>query len=169
VLHRRVRVGRHRSIAVVALAMALVATRAGADGDPHAPVRGGAHARPPAARPAPAPATAPARPGTAPAVAPAPAPAPPVIAVAVPTAVVTDCWEDVRLFYSLGGGTVDYCRGHLGYEPGALDCYQFADRVCSLVSVATGEWSETRSSRPGAVFPCPDESAPPVCPRLTWR
>jgi hypothetical protein len=81
-------------------------------------------------------------------------------------AVTTACWLDVRYFRSLATGVVDYCRGHLGYEPGAFDCYQFTDRVCSVFVPQTVEWIETRQTEAPAVFPCPDGPEPPVCPRL---
>ena len=66
-------------------------------------------------------------------------------------------------------GVVDYCRGHLGYAPGAPDCYAFADEVCTVYLPANDAWTETRRTLPGEAFPCPDAPEPPVCPRLTWR
>jgi hypothetical protein len=83
-----------------------------------------------------------------------------------PGAVTTACWLDVRYFRNLTSGVVDYCRGHLGYAPGALDCYQFTDRVCSVFVPETVEWIETRQTVAPAIFPCPDAPEPPVCPRL---
>lgn len=81
-------------------------------------------------------------------------------------AVTTACWLDVRYFRNLTSGVVDYCRGHLRYAEGALDCFQFTDRVCSVFLPDTVEWVETRQTVAPVVFPCPDAPEPPVCPRL---
>src|SRR2546422_3512032 len=83
--------------------------------------------------------------------------------------VVLECWSDVRLFQSLSAGTVDYCRTHLRYVPGAIDCYQLFDRVCSVYLPATGEWTELRQPRSRVPFPCPAGPEPPVCRRLDLR
>jgi hypothetical protein len=80
--------------------------------------------------------------------------------------IVTECREDVRLFQSLASGTVDYCRAHLRYVPGALDCYRVIDRVCWVFLPATSEWTDTYSPRARIPFPCPDAPVPPVCRRL---
>jgi hypothetical protein len=80
--------------------------------------------------------------------------------------IVTECREDVRLFDSLSSGTVDYCRRHLRYVPGALDCYQVIDRVCWVFVPAIAEWTDTYSPRTRIAFPCPDGPVPPVCRRL---
>jgi hypothetical protein len=80
--------------------------------------------------------------------------------------VVTGCWEDARLFESLRSGTLDYCRRHLRYVPGALDCYRVIDRVCTVFVPATGEWTEARAPRARIAFPCPRGPLPPVCRRL---
>ena len=82
------------------------------------------------------------------------------------SAVVTDCRENVRLFDSLAAGTFDYCRGHLRYAPGALDCYRLIDRVCLVYLPASGEFTDTHSPQTRYPFPCPDGPAPPVCRRL---
>lgn len=115
--------------------------------------------RPPQATPAPR--VAPAPPSTAPG---APAPAAPVIVLPAP--VVTGCWTDPRWFYSLAGGYVPYCRGHLAYAPDVLDCYGYAEEVCSVYSPANGLWSEARRPLPPTIFACPEAPEPPVCPRL---
>jgi hypothetical protein len=80
--------------------------------------------------------------------------------------IVTDCWEDTRLFESLAAGPLDYCRGHLRYVPGALDCYRVIDRVCTVYLPATGEWTDTRYLGAKIPFPCPAGPSPPVCRRL---
>src|SRR5262245_44403972 len=91
-----------------------------------------------------------------------PVPLPPVSNFAVPGW----CWPETRLFDSLKNGTVNYCRGHLRYEPGALDCFFVADQVCWLLQPANGEWVQTRSLGSPIAFPCPDAPEPPVCPRM---
>ena len=90
---------------------------------------------------------------------------PPARGQDIPPAVV-DCWEDVRTFDSLAAGTVDYCRGHLRYSPGALDCHRVIDRVCSVILPVTGEWTEVRQPRTRFRFACPAGPPPPVCRRL---
>jgi hypothetical protein len=99
---------------------------------------------------------------------PLPPPGAPLVGPAFGTtgAVTTACWLDVRYFRDLKNGVVDYCRGHLGYRRGALDCYQFTDRVCSVFLPDTVEWIETRQNVTPLVFACPDAPEPPVCPRL---
>lgn len=86
--------------------------------------------------------------------------------IVVAPGIVTECREKARLFQSLTSGTVDYCRGHLRYVPGALDCYQVIDRVCWVFLPATGEWTDTYSPRERLPFPCPAAPVPPVCRRL---
>jgi hypothetical protein len=83
-----------------------------------------------------------------------------------PPGVVTECHDDVQLFQSFVSGTVDYCRGHLRYVPGALDCYQVVERVCSVFLPASAEWTDTYYPRARVPFPCPDAPEPPVCRRL---
>jgi len=109
-----------------------------------------------------------------PAAAPAPPPAhsaPPASrpVAALPAAIVTGCRLDAHPFRGLQVGFADYCRGHLGYAPGAPDCYTFADEVCTVFVPADAAWAETRRVLAAAVFPCPEAPEPPVCPRLTWR
>jgi len=87
----------------------------------------------------------------------------------VPLPFATQCWEDVRLFDSLSTGTVDYCRGHLRYVPGALDCWQFVDEVCLLVFPSTGELTDARTPRARIPIACPAGRPPPVCRRLDVR
>lgn len=85
------------------------------------------------------------------------------------SAVVTSCWLDSRYFQSFTSGVVDYCRGHIGYQPGRVDCYRFTDEVCSVFLPASHQWIETRHQGPSAIFPCPDAAEPPMCPRLGFR
>lgn len=82
--------------------------------------------------------------------------------------VLTDCWLDVHYFRNLTSGVTDYCRGHLGYAPGALDCYQFTEQVCQVFLPDTIQWVETRQPVLPTVFPCPHAPQPSVCPRLSW-
>ncbi len=93
-------------------------------------------------------------------------PPPGAVAPGALGAVTTACWLDYRYFRTLSAGVLDYCRSHLRFEPGALDCYQYTDRVCSVFLPGTAEWIETRQTVAPVVFPCPDGPEPPVCPRL---
>ena len=98
---------------------------------------------------------------------PVPVPAPVPVPLPDASAAVTyDCREDVRLFDSLAAGTFDYCRGHLRYVPGSLDCYQLIDRVCLVYLPATGEFTDTHYPRTRYPFVCPGGPPPPVCRRL---
>ena len=120
-------------------------------------------APPPAARTVPAPPAhpaAPAAPGTPAATLPA------IVPNSVVDTIVTSCWMDRRWFWSFTSGNVDFCRGHLDYVPGALDCYSYNQEICSLYTQTTGEWSESVRTLPPALFACPDDVEPPVCPRM---
>jgi len=91
-------------------------------------------------------------------------PAPPqsrVVQVPVPG----DCWLDVRMFYTLRWGPVGFCRRNLRYRPGALECYQFLDRVCATPDPVSG-WVYSKSPLEAQVFPCPAGPEPPVCRTL---
>ena len=92
------------------------------------------------------------------------APAIPVVPVQPP--IPTSCWNQPRYFDSLKYGTFEYCRGHLRYEPGALDCYYFSEQVCWVFLPGDHQWTQTHSIGPATEFPCPDAPEPPVCPRL---
>jgi len=144
--------------------------RAADDHTPRKPAPGhaGRAAAPPPGHPRhpalPAARAVPARPDDAPA---APALVAPPAAVAA--AIVTGCWLDAHPFRGLTTGVIDYCRGHLGYAPGAPDCYTVAEEVCTVFLPESSTWTETRRSLGSAVFPCPDAPEPPVCPRLTWE
>ncbi len=98
----------------------------------------------------------------APAVTPVPAPLLPVPLPALPPSY---CWLDVRLFYTLRNGPVDFCRRNLRYRPGYLECYQFTDQVCATFVPASG-WVTGRNAIDTRVFPCPDGPEPPVCRQL---
>ena len=76
------------------------------------------------------------------------------------------CWDDVRVFDSFTSGTVDYCRAHLRYLPGALECYRMIDRICSVYFPLSGEVTDLRQPRTRIPFPCPTWPEPPVCRRL---
>jgi len=76
------------------------------------------------------------------------------------------CWDDVRLFPSLASGTFDYCRSHLRYVPGALECFQVVDRVCLVWVPGSTDWTEARTTRARLPLACPDGPEPPVCRRL---
>lgn len=87
-------------------------------------------------------------------------------ALPTPAPVPTSCWTQPRYFESLKYGVFDYCRGHLRYQRGALDCYYFAEEVCWVFLPGNDEWTQTHSVGPSTRFPCPDAPEPPVCPRL---
>jgi hypothetical protein len=95
---------------------------------------------------------------------------PPIVTVPVPvpSPVVTGCWLDVRLFRTLRLGNVDYCRESMRYQPGALDCYQFTDQVCSVFYPGSGV-VETRSPVHSQIFRCPEGPEPPLCRKLDFR
>jgi hypothetical protein len=106
---------------------------------------------------------------------PCPAPAEPlnrrpnvvvVPALPTPVPVPTSCWIQPRYFESLKTGVFEYCRGHLRYQPGKLDCYYFAEEVCWVFLPGNEEWTQTHNVGPSTRFPCPDGPEPPVCPRL---
>ena len=82
------------------------------------------------------------------------------------SAVTLDCWDDVRLFTSLGGGNFDYCRSRLRYVPGRLECYRLVDRVCLVYLPGSADLTEARSTRVRVAIACPDGPEPPVCRRL---
>jgi hypothetical protein len=71
------------------------------------------------------------------------------------------CQSEALVFYSLRYGPVGFCRRHFRYRPGALDCYQFIDRVCPTLDPTNG--AVTTRSRAVQVFPCPAGIEPPVC------
>src|SRR5215467_9764748 len=91
------------------------------------------------------------------------APAQPHLPPAVPA---FQCWDDVRFFSSLASGNFEYCRAHLRYAPGTLDCYQIIDRVCLVWLPGNVEWTEARNLRARLPIPCPEGPEPPVCRRL---
>jgi hypothetical protein len=70
-----------------------------------------------------------------------------------------------RLFYTLRYGPVAVCRRNLRYRPGALECYQFIDRVCATPDPLNG-WVNSSSPLDAQVFPCPAGIEPPVCRTL---
>jgi hypothetical protein len=81
---------------------------------------------------------------------------------------VGSCWvAGYRPFESLKYGVFDYCRGHLQYEPRALDCYHFVEQTCEVLDPTTGEWFDTHGAGGRELFSCPDGPEPPVCPRFT--
>jgi hypothetical protein len=93
---------------------------------------------------------------------------PPIVSGPAFAPFVTSCWYDVRLFRTLRLGLVDYCRESLRYKPGALDCRQYTDQVCSIFVPGSG-LVETRNVVNTYVFRCPDGPEPPVCRRMDVR
>jgi len=93
-----------------------------------------------------------------------PVPAPvPIVPGTVPGP--SYCWLDVRLFNTLRLGPVPFCRRHLRYRPGALECYQFLDQVCATAFPNSG-WVQSRSPISTQVIACPAGPDPPVCRAL---
>jgi hypothetical protein len=90
-------------------------------------------------------------------------------AIIVPGGVVNPsyCWPEVKLFDSLRSGPVDFCRKHLAYRPGRLECAQVEENVC-WVLLGT-QWAQTRTPVTHRVLACPEGPQPPVCPRMTFR
>lgn len=74
------------------------------------------------------------------------------------------CQTETRQF-DTREGPVDYCRGHLRYEPGALDCYTLAQQVCLVLEPLSQSWREQREELRSEAFPCPEGPKPPICPR----
>ena len=93
-----------------------------------------------------------------------PVPAP-LLPVPSPVLPPSSCWVDMRLFYTLRLGPVNFCRRNLRYRPGALECYQFIDQVCTTWVPLSG-WVTGRNVIDTNVFPCPDGPEPPVCRQL---
>jgi hypothetical protein len=82
-----------------------------------------------------------------------------------------NCWVETRTFSSLKTGNVDFCKRHMKYVPGALDCYTFETQVCEVFQLTTRQWTQNRQPLPPKVFECPEEIEPPLCPSspaLRW-
>jgi hypothetical protein len=85
--------------------------------------------------------------------------------------VVTNCWTEARTFSSLKTGDADFCKKHIKYAPGALDCYTFETQVCEVYQPATRQLTQDRRPLSPRVIECPDEPEPPLCPStpaLRW-
>ena len=89
----------------------------------------------------------------------------PVVPVPSPVLPPSSCWIDVRIFYTLRNGPMDFCRRNLRYRPGALEYYRFIDQVCATFVPASG-WVTGRNAIDTQVFPCPYGPEPPVCRQL---
>ena len=83
--------------------------------------------------------------------------------------IVTSCWREPRYFSSLKTGDVEYCRGHMKYTAGALDCYTFETEVCWVFLPHTNEWTQIWQELPPTVVECPEGPKPPLCPQLPHR
>jgi hypothetical protein len=90
----------------------------------------------------------------------------PAYPYAYPYAQTLGCWSDVRLFNTLRNGNFPYCRENLRYRPGALECFQVTEQVCSVILPGATLPIETTSEQNRQVIPCPDGPEPPVCRRL---
>jgi hypothetical protein len=81
------------------------------------------------------------------------------------TPIVLNCWREPHYFSSLKTGDMTYCREHLRYTPGAMECYVFEAEVCSVFQPGFNQVTQTRQELPPIVIECPEEPAPPLCPR----
>ena len=86
-----------------------------------------------------------------------------------PGAYTSTCWQDVRLFHTLRYGYFPYCRERMRYRPGALECSQVTDRICTVIDPHTHQLVEARSPVHRSVIPCPDGPEPPLCRKLDLR
>jgi hypothetical protein len=89
-----------------------------------------------------------------------------IVVPGAPYGQTLDCWSDVRLFQTLRDGYFPYCREKLRYRPGALECFQLYDQVCTVWVPGSARPFETRSMLNKQIIPCPDGPQPPVCRRL---
>ena len=93
-------------------------------------------------------------------VVPGPGQALPVLPYAQPLS----CWQDVRLFRTLRNGNFPYCRQNLRYRPGALECFQIMEQICSVIPAGGAMPVQTTSTLSKQVIVCPDGPEPPVAP-----
>ena len=75
------------------------------------------------------------------------------------------CTEQVEVFSSLRNGEFDYCKLHLRYVPGSLDCLRIVAVACNGWSPEEGRWvlrqgTDGRAER----IVCPPGPPPPSCP-----
>lgn len=78
------------------------------------------------------------------------------------------CWVDVRTFHSMRYGEMPYCRENLRYRPGAFECFEIVDRICSIVT-AEAQLVDARTPVQRRRIVCPAGPRPPVCRRLDVR
>jgi hypothetical protein len=88
--------------------------------------------------------------------------------IVVPQPYPAACWIDIRTFYSMRYGEMPYCRENLRYRPGAFECFQIVDRICSIVT-AEAQLIDARTPVERQRILCPAGPRPPVCRRLDIR
>jgi len=86
----------------------------------------------------------------------------------VPQPYPAACWVDVRTFHSMRYGEMPYCRENLRYRPGALECFEIIDRVCSIVTPEL-QLIDARTPVQRRRIACPAGPRPPLCRRLDVR
>jgi hypothetical protein len=75
------------------------------------------------------------------------------------------CTEQVQVFSSLRHGEFDYCRLHLRYVPGSIDCLRIVATACNAW-VPEGQATVLRQGLDGRAerIVCPPGPPPPSCP-----
>lgn len=80
------------------------------------------------------------------------------------------CPGELAVFSSLKHGSFDYCRQHLRYAPGSLDCLQIIIPTCNLSFLLRqpglaiqSEEDRVRGGH-GERIVCPEGPPPPMCP-----
>lgn len=82
-----------------------------------------------------------------------------------------NCWTETQPFSSLRTGAVNFCKKHMKYAPGALDCSTFETEICEIFQPTTQQWTQNRRPLRPRVIECPEEIEPPLCPSnptLRW-
>ena len=75
------------------------------------------------------------------------------------------CDEEVEIFNSLKYGDFDFCRLHLRYKPGAIDCLRIVVTTCNAIE-PDGQQRRLRQESDGQAqrIVCPPGPPPPSCP-----
>lgn len=79
------------------------------------------------------------------------------------------CPGEVAIFRSLQHGAFEYCRQHLRYAPGSVDCLRIIVPTCNDFSlgqaglVIRGEEDRIRAGQAERIV-CPGGPPPPMCP-----
>lgn len=79
------------------------------------------------------------------------------------------CEREVAIFESLRYGEFDFCRQHLRYVPGSLDCLRILVPTCNVSSSVQPTWAirspedRVRAGHAERIV-CPPGPPPPTCP-----